>query len=115
MRQGAESLVGRTVLLAELEIDFKYVDQPFAGQSTKGRPSILLQYLLDFPSDCRRVAFRVRGPFGGYAIQLIFGVLKRDVGVEAGAGGRNHVTRDFLQVSLRTVLPPHVKKDRLNI
>ena len=54
-------------------------------------------------------------PFRGHAVELVFGVLQRDVRIEARAGSRHEIAGDVLESGVRMILPPHVEEDRLDV
>ena len=59
--------------------------------------------------------FKVRGPFGGDPIKLIFGILKRDMRIEPGSGSHNQVPGNILKVNVRMFLSPHQTEGRLDV
>ncbi len=70
---------------------------------------------LDLVADGGRVALQGGSPFGSDPIELVLGILKRDMRIEPGSRSGDQVAGDILEVGLRMVLPPHIKEDRVNV
>src|SRR5882724_10483282 len=92
------SLLRRSVPRTERNIDLQDVNQLFTGEPTQGRRRMLLQDLVDFFANARRVTLCVLRPGGGDAIELEAGVLQRDVGVESRAGRGHQIAGDVRQI-----------------
>ncbi len=85
--------------LPEGQVDFENIDQRDADQPAERSFRLSVQQAHSISS--RTVALIAAGlwrPFVGDTVELVEGVLQRDVRVEAGTGGHNHVGRHRFQV-----------------
>src|SRR5208283_4705866 len=103
------------IALGQFKVHLQDIDHLFAEQTTHRRESIALQDLLDLAVYLRAISLGVRGPLRRNAIELVFSIFHRNVGIEAGARSSNHVGGNIGKVVVRVVLPPHIEKDRLDI
>src|SRR5208337_4376998 len=76
---------------------------------------VLLQYLLDLFSECRRITFEVCRPFGGNPIELKLSVLQGDMRIKPGSRCRDQVAGNVLKFCVGMVITPHGGEGRLDV
>ena len=98
LRQGTESTnsFGRSVAFAKRRVHLQYVNHLFPCQPAERSLGIGPKYLVDFPADRRGITLGVSGPFGSNSIQLVFSILKGNVGIEARTRCRHQITSNVL-------------------
>ena len=79
------SSLRRSIPIAQFEVESQHVDHLFVKEAVHRHICIGSNEFVDLGADLDRIALEVRRPFRGYAIELIFGVLHRDVGIESGS------------------------------
>ena len=85
----------RSVPFAQIQVDLEHVDHFLANESAQRRKRVGLQDLSNFRMDLRGIALRICCPFRGDPIELVFGVVERDMRIKAGARSREHVAGDI--------------------